>query len=222
MDGIDAAIITTDGYNLISSGHGSTFFYSEPFKDKIRQLIKGIGDKDSVTTELTELHAKAVDELLKLSGEDKQSINLIGFHGHTIQHRPHEGITIQIGDGKLLCELTGINVVNDFRTNDVKEGGQGAPLVPIFHQALMASENLPVAVLNIGGVANVTWIGKNENDLLAFDTGPGNALIDDWIKEKTGKTFDDGGNIAKRGTVDKQLLLKLMNDEYFNLSLIHI
>ncbi len=215
MDGIDAAIITTDGHSLISSGTGHTLYYTEEFKNKIRQIIKGGGEMAVLEKELTLLHARAIDELLLISGDDRKSIDLVGFHGHTIEHRPHDGITVQIGDGALLSKLTGFNVVYDFRVDDVKSGGQGAPLVPIFHQALMLSEKLPVAILNIGGVANVTWIGGNENQLLAFDTGPGNALIDDWIKDKTGKSFDEGGNIAKQGVVDQELLSSIMNDEYF-------
>lgn len=215
MDGIDAAIITTDGYKLLSTGASSFFPYAELFRSKIRKLINGQGDKNAVAIELTKLHANAVEALLSSSGQDKNSIDFIGFHGHTIDHRPNERVTIQIGDGKLLSELTGISVVNDFRSNDVKSGGQGAPLVPIFHQALMAAEENPVAVVNIGGVANVTWIGKNDNELLAFDTGPGNALLDDWVQSTTGKNFDSGGMLSKSGIVDEALLTQLMQDSYF-------
>ena len=148
-------------------------------------------------------------------GEDKNSVDLIGFHGHTIDHRPHEGVTTQIGDGKLLSQLTGISVVNDFRSEDVRKGGQGAPLVPIYHKALFENEEKPVAIVNIGGVANVTWIGKNEEELLAFDTGPGNALIDDLIKAKTGNNFDKGGNIAKSGKVNAKILNEFMENDFF-------
>lgn len=217
MDGIDAAIITTDGHKILSTGAGEFFPYTEIFREKLRQLIKGDGDKDSITKELTELHASAVKKLLEKAGEDKSSIDFIGFHGHTIYHNPKELVTIQIGDGELLKQLTGINVVNDFRAKDVASGGQGAPLVPIYHQALMAGQELPIAVVNIGGVANVTWIGKKEGDLLAFDTGPGNALLDDWVHTKTGKNYDAGGVLAKSGNVDGSLLASFMQDKYFSI-----
>jgi len=215
MDGIDAAIIITDGHKIQKTIAGKTFPYTKEFRSKIRDVISGKGEVAAVTYELTKLHANAVEALLAAAGEDKNSIDFIGFHGHTIDHRPHDGVTIQIGDGKLLSELTGIKVVNDFRTNDVKEGGQGAPLVPVFHQALISEMDCPVAIVNIGGVANVTWIGKNEGDLLAFDTGPGNALLDDWVLSKTGKHFDDGGKLAKSGKIDEILLAKFMQDSYF-------
>ncbi len=215
MDGIDAAIIITDGYKVLETLAGKTFPYNGAFREKLRQLIKGAGDRNEVEEELTHLHANAVANLLESANEDKTSIDLIGFHGHTIDHRPQVRSTTQIGDGQLLSNLTGITVVNDFRTADVKAGGQGAPLVPIYHQALFAGEDKPVAVINIGGVANVTWIGKNDGDLLAFDTGPGNALLDDWVRIKTGKIFDDGGNLSKSGKVDEALLAKFMQDNFF-------
>lgn len=217
MDGIDAAIIITDGHKILSTGVGEFFPYTETFRGKLRQLIKGYGDKAEVTKELTELHSEAVHKLLEKAGEHKSSIDFIGFHGHTIYHNPKELVTIQIGDGALLKQLTGIKVVNDFRTKDVKSGGQGAPLVPIYHQALMAGQALPIVVVNIGGVANVTWIGEKEGDLLAFDTGPGNALLDDWVYSKTGKNYDAGGILAKSGKVDGSLLANFMQDKYFSI-----
>lgn len=215
MDGIDAAIVVTDGYKVIETGAGIFSPYKEEFKEKIRNLIKGKGDRSEVTHELTLLHVWAVEKLLEESGETKESIDLIGFHGHTIDHRPHEGITVQIGDGELLSRMTSIDVVNDFRVADVKAGGQGAPLVPIYHQALLESEEKPVAVVNIGGVANITWIGEKDGDLLAFDTGPGNALLDDWVRSKTGKPFDENGNISSSGKVNESLLNDFMQDPYF-------
>lgn len=216
MDGIDAAIILTNGFTVLEMGTSVFMPYSEAFKEKIRQLIKGAGNKNEVEKELTNLHAAAVEHLLKEAGETPDAIDLIGFHGHTIDHRPHDGITVQIGDGDFLSKLTGINVVNDFRTADVKAGGQGAPLVPIYHQALLSHEHKPVAVVNIGGVGNVTWIGPHNGELLAFDTGPGNALIDDWVRQKTGKPFDNNGGIALSGKVDTTLLHQLMQNQYFN------
>jgi anhydro-N-acetylmuramic acid kinase len=151
-------------------------------------------------------------------------VDVVGFHGHTISHRPWAGSTIQIGDGALLARLTGIDVVNDFRTADVKAGGQGAPLVPVFHAALSAAQAHPLAVLNIGGVANVTWIGGSfdpaepapaEGSILAFDTGPGNALLDDWVWKRTGEHWDADGRLALAGRADDAAAEAILADAYF-------
>ena len=158
-------------------------------------------------------------------------MDVIGFHGHTILHRPGEGLTRQIGDGALLAGETGIDVIGDFRSADMAGGGQGAPLAPLYHAALAGDlapdlEN-PLAVLNVGGVANVTYIGKGvgagigegggsgDARLLAFDTGPGNALIDDWMAASMGRTMDEGGRLARGGNVDEGLLSGLLENDYF-------
>ena len=145
---------------------------------------------------LTEAHAEAVKALLKKAGLAPRDVALIGFHGQTILHRPEQRWTWQIGDGALLARLTGIDVVNDFRSADVKAGGQGAPLVPLYHAALARKAGLaePLVVVNIGGVANVTYI--DGDTVLAFDTGPGNAPIDDWMQRHTGKPVDENGAFA--------------------------
>jgi anhydro-N-acetylmuramic acid kinase len=155
-----------------------------------------------------------VRRLLSESGHAPADIDVIGFHGHTILHQPRRGVTVQIGDGELLAELTGIEVVDDFRSRDVAAGGEGAPFVPLFHAALAAALPRPVAILNVGGVANVTWIGP-EGDPIAFDTGPGNALIDDWTRSRTGRAFDEDGRLAARGRVDETLLAALLRNPYF-------
>src|SRR5205823_8110355 len=126
--------------------------------------------------------------------------DIVGFHGHTILHRPAERRTWQLGDGKLLAQLAGLDVVADFRSADVAASGEGAPLAPLYHAALAATLPKPLAVLNIGGVANVTWIG-GPGEILAFDTGPGNALIDDWVDRHTGAAADLNGALARAGAV---------------------
>jgi anhydro-N-acetylmuramic acid kinase len=142
-------------------------------------------------------------------------VGLLGFHGQTILHAPDQGKIWQIGDGGLLAAETGIDVVCDFRSADVAAGGQGAPLVPVFHAALAAGLEKPLAVLNIGGVANVTWIGAS-GDLLAFDTGPGNAPIDDWALRHTGSAVDRDGALARAGTVDRKVLDRLLVHPFFD------
>ena len=143
---------------------------------------------------------------------------MVGFHGQTVWHDPAAGITVQLGDGEELAKATGLPVVYDFRAADVAAGGQGAPLVPIYHKALQEAHalELPLAVINIGGVANVTWIAE-DGTLTAFDSGPGNALINDWISQHTSKVMDEGGAIAAVGQVDFLALITLMGNPYFKL-----
>lgn len=216
MDGIDAAIIKTDGEKIYEFGKSISLPYDETTKNEIRKAIEESIDTSQISKEITEVHAKAVNALLKEAGLKSQEVDILGFHGQTIKHDPEKGITVQIGDGKLLAELTGINVVNDLRRNDVKNGGQGAPLVPLFHKALLDKSkiDLPVAILNIGGVANVTYI--DENTILAFDTGPGNALIDDWVLHNNAGSLDENGKLATKGDINEEILAKLINNPYFD------
>jgi anhydro-N-acetylmuramic acid kinase len=216
LDGIDAALIETDGRNQVATGPSLTRPYPPAFRDALRGVLGSTEPSALVRTverELTEMHAEAVAELRRR--HDLQDIELIGFHGHTILHRPEEGRTWQIGDGALLARLTGVPVVSDFRSADVAAGGEGAPLVPVYHRALVASLPKPLAILNIGGVANITWIGAGEDDLVAFDTGPGNAPIDDWMRLKTGQGFDDGGRTALSGRIDHAFVERFLAHAFF-------
>ena len=169
-----------------------TLPYPDDFRERLRGVLGGDGQVAAVEAELTRLHAEAVARFRERFR--KSRFDLIGFHGHTILHRPDERRTWQIGDGALLARLTGIDVVADFRSADVAAGGQGAPLAPLYHAALAADLAKPVAMLNLGGVGNVTWIGDGPDEILAFDTGPGNALIDDWVRRHTGR----GGRFRRR------------------------
>jgi len=215
MDGVDAALITTDGDSLVETGAHLTIPYSDDFREELRDLIDGRGDLTSVEVMLTDLHALAVTRLLETAELDAAAVDVIGFHGHTILHEPDAGRTWQIGDGAKLARDTGIDVVFDLRAADVAAGGQGAPLAPVFHRALTADQPRPLAVLNIGGVANVTWIGSGQDDLIGFDTGPGNALIDDWVKRYTGAPFDRDGALAAAGRAFPVKLARLMTHSYF-------
>jgi anhydro-N-acetylmuramic acid kinase len=218
LDGIDAALITTDGNRILDIGPSLTTPYTAMFRNRLRLVLgrKPEGPEAlSVAAELTRLHAGAVEQLLIHAALDRQAVDVIGFHGHTVMHLPDEGVTHQIGDGALLADLTGIPVVADFRQADMVAGGQGAPLAPLFHRALAKSFDLPVAVLNLGGVGNVTYIGK-DGFILAFDTGPGNALIDDWMLAHTGKAFDEGGALARMGQINAGRLQALLAHPYFD------
>lgn len=200
LDGVDAALIRTDGHAAVEAGPWLSLPYPQEFRDRLRSCFGKTEAPRDIVTELTERHAKAVATLLEQASGWGGMPSLIGFHGQTIHHDPAHGITTQIGDGDLLARLTGIAVVDDFRTADVKNGGEGAPLVPLYHQALASGLAKPLLVLNIGGVANITYIGEDE--LIACDTGPGNALIDDWMLRHTGRAVDEGGAMAAQGRVD--------------------
>ncbi len=218
MDGIDAAIVRTDGNETINPVAFQSFTYPEDFRARLRRLIDIGEGRSEVERELTERHADVVASCLKAGSLSANDLDLIGFHGHTIDHAPAEGRTVQIGDGQLLASRTGVPVINDFRSNDVSQGGEGAPFAPAYHRILTAGMPRPTAVLNLGGVGNVTWIGgEGEGAILAFDTGPGNALIDDWVLAKTGQPYDDDGKLAAGGVVDREALAALLTHPYFEL-----
>ena len=213
-DGIDAALIRTDGTTIAEFGPSLTEPYDNAFRVKLKAAFGSQAPVPDIERELTERHARAVRSLLAKAGCGPGDVAVVGFHGQTLHHAPEHKQTWQIGDGALLAQLTGIDVVNDFRSADVAAGGQGAPLVPVYHAALAADLAKPIAVLNIGGVGNVTWIGA-DGSLLAFDTGPGNALLDDWTMQHTGRHADLNGALARQGRVDPIALGKLLSDPFF-------
>ncbi len=217
LDGVDAALVATDGVTVERTGAALTRPYDDGLRARLRSVLGGIGPVAEVEAEMTRFHARVVDDLVAAAGLERAAVDVIGFHGHTILHRPERRRTWQIGDGALLAHLTGIPVVNDFRANDVLAGGQGAPLVPVFHRALAAAGlrgHGALAVLNLGGVGNVTWIGADDG-LLAFDTGPGNALIDDWALAHTGCPVDQGGALAAAGRVHADRVADFAAHPYF-------
>jgi anhydro-N-acetylmuramic acid kinase len=219
LDGIDAALIKTNGVDVVEFGPSLTIAYDEAFATELRKCLGTTKRGGDVERTLTQLHVVAVQAVLDKANVSASDIDLIGFHGHTVHHNPKAGLTVQFGDGALLAEKSGIAVVCDLRSQDVLAGGEGAPLVPIFHAALVHSQSKiapPTAVLNIGGVANVTWIGKGADDILAFDTGPGNAPLNDWVLRHTGQAMDRDGNIAASGAVNLDVLKILMDKVYFD------
>lgn len=225
MDGIDVALVETDGEDAIRRGPSSTFAYPPEFR---ALLARAVGDAAAISDrrartgcmgeaerQLTERHAEAV---LRFMGDrmlQPMGIDVIGFHGQTVLHRPEQQLTVQLGDGPLLARKIGVDVVHDLRAADVAAGGQGAPLAPIYHRALAAKlPDRPAAFLNIGGVANVTWIGR-EGELLAFDTGPGNGMIDDLMLLKCGASRDEGGQMAAQGRVYEDYVTQYLRHSYF-------
>jgi anhydro-N-acetylmuramic acid kinase len=214
LDGVDAAWLETDGERIGTIGPTVTLPYDDRLRTDLRHILAIAPTLDlddrrlkSAAARLTDYHVRAVAAL----GGDA---DLIGFHGQTILHQPDRQRTWQVGDARALASRTELRVAHDFRSADVAAGGEGAPLAPIYHAALARDLEKPLAVLNIGGVANVTWIGP-DGRLVAFDTGPGNGPLDDWIARHTGAAFDRDGELARSGEVDRAVLASLMAHPYF-------
>lgn len=230
MDGVDAAFIETDGHSIARLGPTAFRPYSDDERSVVAKcmasaIAAGPDTKkflqsesvQSVVSLVSSAHTEAVAMLLEKLPANDSGIDVIGFHGQTVIHRPDKELTIQLGDAQELANRTGTEVVFDLRQADIKAGGQGAPLVPVYHRALAELADLPkpAAIVNIGGVANVTWIGALENELVAFDTGPGNVLVDEFIKSRTGERMDIDGKLAAAGKVDDQILAEMLGDPYF-------
>jgi anhydro-N-acetylmuramic acid kinase len=226
MDGVDASIIQSDGKTKYKAVLDRCFEYSKDiyenltiFRDKIKNskdLKKFSKELKLVEKEITLFHAKVVGEILKKS---KVNVDFVGFHGQTIYHNAQENISKQLGDGKLLSKLTKKTVIYDFRQNDLKNGGDGAPLTPIFHKLIVNQNKItqPVIILNLGGIANWTYLGETEDgkDLRSADAGPGNCLIDQWMKKNSKQNYDKDGSTAKSGKINKTIL-KVAIDNYMD------
>ena len=219
VDGVDVALIETDGERIASFGASLTV----PYPDEVRRTIRAAfgAEQPSDATRaaeraVTDAHVAAAQRWSSERGIALSSLDLVGFHGQTITHRPEKRFTWQIGDGVALARALGVRVVDDLRTADVAAGGQGAPLVPIYHAALVRDLPRPLAVVNIGGVGNVTWIGE-DGSLLAFDTGPGNGPIDDWCARRAGQRYDKDGALAAAGTVDRGRVERFSEHRFFAL-----
>jgi len=228
MDGVDVALLDTDGATRVAMGSSAFFAYSDADRAILRAALAEApkltdrharpGILAQAEALVTQRHAEAVEAFLAQNNLSPASIDVVGFHGQTVFHKPEAKLTVQIGDGEALSARLGIPVVFDFRAADVAAGGQGAPLVPVYHRALVEAANLsgPVAVLNVGGVANLTLL-DGANDPLACDTGPGNALLDDMMLERTGTPIDRDGACAALGQVDDEALSALMAHPFFAL-----
>jgi len=224
LDGVDAALLDTDGETVAVPGPAFTLPYHAWTRTMLLaalEVARAWRPRTAVPSEIvkaerliTDAHAEAVSSLLTKAGLSPSQVDYIGFHGQTVLHRPAERHTWQIGDGAALARATGIAVVNDFRSADVAAGGQGAPLVPLYHLARSHGLERPLVVVNIGGVANVTYIGAHDK-LIAFDTGPGNAALDDWALKHTGEPVDRDGALARAGKVDEALLAFMLEHPSF-------
>jgi anhydro-N-acetylmuramic acid kinase len=224
-DGVDASIIRSDGETKYKVILDKYFKYDQDIYKNIHNLkykinnskdLKNLSKElESLEKEITLFHAKVIKEIINGSEIEGFNIDLVGFHGQTVFHNAKEKISRQLGDGKLLSQLIKKTVIYDFRQNDLKNNGQGAPLTPIFHQQMVIQNkiDLPVCVLNLGGIANITAVLSHEHETMrSYDIGPGNCLIDKWIRENSKKQYDQDGLIAQSGkkneTIFRQLIEK--------------
>lgn len=223
LDGVDVALIETDGERIEAFGPTALIAFSSVERGAIEQATRdalvwnGHGAEPpsfgEAATVIERLHVRAGERVIAQAGRRPE---LIGFHGQTLLHRPERQLSVQIGDPQILADALGVRVVAQMRQADLRAGGQGAPLVPAYHAALAKRLELeaPVAFLNVGGVANLTWIGA-DGTLIAFDTGPGNGLIDQLVQAHGAGRYDDGGRFAAAGRVDTDILAKLLSHDHF-------
>jgi len=227
MDGVDASVIKSDGENNYEPIFNKYFEYDRVIYSDLLNLRDKINSIKDLTTnsyqikelerKITLFHAKISKETLKSAGMD---VDLVGFHGQTIFHNAQEKISKQIGDGNLLSSLLKKDVVYNFRENDILNGGQGAPLASIFHNLLINQNQIetPACVLNVGGIANITLIvSKNNEDLISFDVGPGNCLLDEWVRRHTQMKYDENGKASKTGKISEVILNQAI-DNFDNIS----
>lgn len=225
LDGVDAVLVDFAGDQPVVLAH-----VHRPFADGLRAELLGLnqpGDNELhraalAANAISRAYAACTEAVLAAAGRSAADVVAMGAHGQTVRHRPQAfdatGYTIQLINGALLAELSAIDVICDFRSRDVAAGGQGAPLVPAFHASQFGRLGQPLAVLNVGGIANLTLIAADGVDVLGFDCGPGNALMDAWCERHTGQRFDDGGRWAGGGVVDARLLSRLGREPFFDLA----
>lgn len=216
MDGIDVAAIRTDGHQHIEVLGGHTYPYPKILREELQHIISqpdkaATAPLTELTADVTTAHAEAIQKFMH--DNNCPIPDVFGIHGQTIYHAPAKRLTRQLGCGQTLANTLGGKVVMQFRQADIAAGGQGAPLMPLYHAAITAHLPTPLMVLNLGGVGNVTYLGEGE--IIAFDTGPGNALLDDLMRERTGKPYDKNGEEAARGQVNQTILAQFLAQPYF-------
>lgn len=228
LDGIDVAVLHTDGKNHVQSGAHQSFAYRPEERAILFAALEAAQSLPDVSAPhgdiiaqaealITRRHSDVLKLFLTENGINPADVDILGFHGQTLRHEPEAGWTLQIGQADRLATATGIDVVSDFRTADMEAGGQGAPLAPLYHAALAAQKatQKPLAVVNIGGVANITFLGR-DGTILGFDTGTGNALLDDWMRKHANQPYDKDGYLAQSGTVAADKLAVLLAHPYFD------
>jgi anhydro-N-acetylmuramic acid kinase len=219
MDGIDVALIRSDGEARLEAGPGATYPYPDEVAAELRAVVadpeRAAGPLAELEAAITDAHVAAVERFLADFAVDRRDVAIVGLHGQTVLHRPRERFTRQLCDGARAAAVLAIDVVSDFRSADVAAGGEGAPLAPLYHAAMCAALDKPVMILNWGGVGNVTYLGAS-GEIVAFDTGPANALIDDFVARRLGASRDEDGRLAAAGRADERIVAALMRDPYFD------
>ncbi|EIM25018.1 anhydro-N-acetylmuramic acid kinase [Microvirga lotononidis] len=219
MDGIDVSVVDTDGDTVVKPGPGRTFSYPEDLRKTLQTLIAQPERAQSEPLEdleraVTDAHIAAIRRFMSETGISTGDVSLIGFHGQTVYHRPEVRFTRQLGLGDRVAAALGIDTVYRFRHADVASGGEGAPFVPLYHRALASGLAQPLMILNLGGVGNVTYIDRDT--VIAFDTGPASALLDDFILRRRGLSFDENGQLAASGKADAKLVMEFMLNPFFD------
>ncbi|NBJ09741.1 anhydro-N-acetylmuramic acid kinase [Microvirga arsenatis] len=219
MDGIDVSIVETDGDTMVRPGPGHTYAYPDDLRKTLQALIAEPARAQSEPLEdleraVTDAHISAIRRFMADAGIAATEVSLIGFHGQTVYHRPEIRFTRQLGIGAQVAQDLGIDTVDRFRHADVASGGEGAPFVPLYHRALASRLAQPVMILNLGGVGNVTYIDGDV--VIAFDTGPASALLDDFVLRRRGLSFDQNGQLAASGKADESLVREFMTNPYFD------
>jgi anhydro-N-acetylmuramic acid kinase len=219
MDGIDVSVVETDGDAAVAPGPGRTFPYPDDLRRRLQELIAEPARAQSEPLEdldraVTDAHIAAIRRFMSETGLRPDEVGLIGFHGQTVYHRPEIRFTRQLGTGARVARELGIDTVDRFRHADVASGGEGAPFVPLYHRALASRLEQPVMILNLGGVGNVTYIDRDM--VIAFDTGPASALLDDFVLRRRGLSFDADGELASSGTADEALVAAFMTNPFFD------
>jgi anhydro-N-acetylmuramic acid kinase len=219
MDGIDVSMVETDGDTIVRPGPGATYPYPEALRGTLQSLIAAperaqLEPLEELEVEVTDAHLGAIRRFMEENHLSREDVRLIGFHGQTVYHRPEVRFTRQLGLGQRVAKMLGIDTVFRFRHADVASGGEGAPFVPLYHRALASRLPQPVMVLNLGGVGNVTYI--DGDTVIAFDTGPASALLDDFVLRRRGIAYDENGQIAAAGTPDDALVAAFMINPYFD------
>ncbi|MEZ0169293.1 anhydro-N-acetylmuramic acid kinase [Microvirga sp. TS319] len=221
MDGIDVSMVETDGDAFVAPGPGRTFSYPADLRRELQELIAQPARAqseplDELERAVTSAHIAAIRAFMDEAGVGPAQVSLIGFHGQTVYHRPEIRFTRQLGIGALVAREIGITTVSRFRHADVASGGEGAPFVPLYHRALASALAQPIMILNLGGVGNVTYI--DGDTVIAFDTGPASALLDDFVLRRRGLSFDENGRLAASGRVDENLVAAFMSNPFFDRS----
>jgi len=218
MDGIDVALLETDGERVRRTGLGKSYPYPDALRGELLEFLRdpSVAEHDPLADlerRVTDAHIQAVELFVREHAIDRAAVEIVGMHGQTVWHRPEKRFTRQLADGLRAARRLGLDVVTRFRDADVAAGGEGAPFAPLYHRALAADLAKPLMVLNLGGVGNVTYIDAATT--IAFDTGPASALLDDFMRRRRGLAFDAGGALAASGQVDANVLAALMDNPFF-------